>query len=94
MFASVCSFPTAIISQAGKAFIHTSNLLSEKGFERFKMQSHYTVGGFYFVSPDIVNTLAVRAGFSIIKKSTSSEYKTNKNMYYQRDYCLLIEKSG
>ena len=36
----------------GKCFLSTSNLLAPLGWERFSTQDKYTVGGFYFTTPD------------------------------------------
>lgn len=72
----------------GKVFLHTSNLTTQDGWDRFKIQDRYWPGGFYFITPETINVLAKRAGFKIIKHS---EVDTS-NFYYGRDYLFVMEK--
>ena len=72
----------------GKVFLHTSNLTTQAGWNRFKVQDRYWPGGFYFITPEIIETLAKRAGFKIIKHSTLDE----TNFYKNRDYLFVMEK--
>jgi len=75
----------------GRAIVHTANLNTEQGWQRFSKQQKYSEGGFYFVTNDIVNLLIKRCGgFKVIKYSVEDE--NTKNMYYLRDYIVLIEK--
>jgi hypothetical protein len=75
----------------GKALIHTANLISEQGWERFAAQSRFKEGGFYFVCPEIVNFLIAKTQcLKILKQSSSSD--DADNLYYQRDYVVLVEK--
>jgi hypothetical protein len=46
-----------------------ANLLAPDGWRRFARQKHYSVGGFYFISPDIAKCLLQHAGFSVLKCS-------------------------
>tara|TARA_B100000780_G_C21042815_1_gene418508 strand:- start:189 stop:1100 length:912 start_codon:yes stop_codon:yes gene_type:complete len=74
----------------GKVFLSTSNVLAPLGWDRFSKQSKYTVGGFYFVSPDMVKKMSKEAGFKVIQESQWDQ-KT-KNVYYERDYLFVLEK--
>lgn len=72
----------------GKVFLHTSNLKTQDGWERFKVQDRYWPGGFYFITPETISVLAERAGFKIIKHSEID----SSNFYYSRDYLFVMEK--
>ncbi len=41
-------------------------------------------------SPDIVRHLVSKAGMVLVKENNRSDMT---NVYYSRDYCILIEKS-
>lgn len=72
----------------GKVFLHTANLKTPGGWDRFKVQDRYWPGGFYFITPDIIDIFAEKAGFKIINHS-----KVDKsNFYYYRDYLFVMEK--
>lgn len=73
-------------------FIHTSNLFSKKGWKRFIKQSNYTVQGFYFITPQILNNLLIRIGFVIIKHSNESLIYQKNNLYFDRDYMIIARK--
>lgn len=78
------------LKKSGKAFIHTANIITPLGWSRFVQQDKYTPGGFYFLSPEIVHTLIDKAnGFKIIK---TSQHSVSNNMYYNRDYLIVLEK--
>ena len=70
--------------------LSVANLCSKMGFDRFKQQNQFKVAGFYFMSVDIICKLAKEAGFEV--KEVRSE-SGSKNLYYERDICLLIQKS-
>ena len=78
-----------MLKPEGVAFISTANLLTPGGWTRFSRQSRFTVGGFYFVSPEIVRALIDKAGFRIIKEADVDP----SNTYYNRDYLALITKA-
>ncbi|OLP87612.1 putative alpha-1,2-galactosyltransferase [Symbiodinium microadriaticum] len=59
----------AILRPGGFCFISFANLLAPDGWQRFAKQQKYSVGGFYFVSPDIVRCLLTHAGFSLVRMS-------------------------
>ena len=78
------------LKQDGHSFIHTTNLKSPGGWERFKSQQEFNVGTHYFISPEIVEILATHSGFKIIKASTHDP----TNFYLGRDYLIILEKMG
>lgn len=81
----------SVLKVGGRAIIHTANLVTEQGWERFASQSRFKEGGFYFVSPEIINFLVAKTkAFKILKSSSPNDDK--ENMYYQRDYMVLVEK--
>lgn len=77
-----------VLKPGGRAFLHTSNLTSDAGWQRFQAQGGYRVEGFYFVVPDIVRQLAARAGLRVIRELADGA----GNFYYERDYLVLLEK--
>lgn len=78
------------LKTGGRALIHTANLLAPLGWKRFVQQDKYTVGGFYFMTPEGLNMLVQQAGkLKIIKKSEVG----GDNMYYNRDYLIVVEKT-
>ena len=77
-----------LLKSGGKAFVHTANLAAPDGWARFAQQEEASVGGHYFVSPEIVHVLASRGGFKIIKSSTPDP----GNVYLNRDYLVVLEK--
>ncbi|KAM3573084.1 hypothetical protein VYU27_004953 [Nannochloropsis oceanica] len=90
-----------ILKPGGKAFLSTANLLTPAGFRRFAAQVKYTVGGFYFLSPDIVTLLLKKAGLKVLKTSEVpegfKEFSDDKgpakgNLYYGRDFLVVVER--
>ncbi|CAM9507307.1 unnamed protein product [Discosporangium mesarthrocarpum] len=77
-----------VLKPGGKAFVSTANLLSPGGWERFQMQSKYSVGGFYFICPAMVQKLVAEAGLKIVKEAPFDP----TNIYYYRDYLIILEK--
>lgn len=71
----------------GRAFFHTANLTTENGWSRFAAQPHFTVGGYYFVSPEIVRTLLDRAGLVVVE-----EAQLGPTGYRAQDFLVLVEK--
>ena len=74
----------------GTAFVSTSNLMAPGGWNRFAKQEKYSVGGFYFVSPDIVRLLVAKAGLTIVREGAQRA----SNVYLNRDFLLILTKNG
>lgn len=79
---------TVTLKPSGRAFLHTANLTAPGGWESFARQREYRPEGHYFVSPEIVHTLAHRAGLRIVKESTVDP----SNFYFNRDYLFVVER--
>jgi SAM-dependent methyltransferase len=77
-----------VLKPGGKVFVHTANLLTEAGWSRFAGQERYQPAGFYFVSPEIVDTLLGRAGLTILEHPALGA----SNFYLARDYLVVAEK--
>ncbi|TFJ87856.1 hypothetical protein NSK_001203 [Nannochloropsis salina CCMP1776] len=91
-----------LLKPSGKAFLSTANILSPAGWRRFAAQDKYTVGGFYFVSPEIVHGMLAKVGFHVVKHSEIPEgFKelsdmhglAKGNLYYGRDHLVVVEKA-
>lgn len=73
-----------------RAFISTSNLNAPDGFARFEKQTKYSVGGFFFVTPETVRTLASRAGLAVVRELDAPDAS---NTYYNRDYLAILKRA-
>ncbi len=80
---------TRALKPGGKAFLHTANLTSDAGWQRFAEQDHYRVEGFYFTTPQAVRTLVERAGLRLIAERSGG----SENFYYERDLFVLVERA-
>ncbi|CAE8655560.1 unnamed protein product, partial [Polarella glacialis] len=78
----------AILKPGGCCFVAFANLLAPAGWRRFSRQKRYSVGGFYFVSPDIVRCLLLRAGFEILRVSEVDV----DNTYLSRDLLVVARR--
>ncbi len=76
------------LKPGGKAFLHTANLTTEAGWERFVTQDRYRVEGFYFMVPQAVRSLVDRAGLRLLDELGGQP----GNFYYERDLLVLLEK--
>ena len=65
-----------------------ANLLAPDGWQRFRRQKKYSVGGFYFICPEICCFLLVQSGFRVVRASSP----TKGNTYLNRDFLVLVEK--
>jgi len=96
---------TSILKPGGAIAISTANLAAPLGFDRFAKQRKYSAGGFYFVTPDMIELLAHRTGWKIVKKSHPSLSTadspmseapvasfTGENIYYNRDFVCLMQR--
>lgn len=77
-----------VLRKGGRAFLHTSNLCAPGGWKSFSNQESYSVIRHYFISPEIVNTLAERADLAIVKESSIDP----GNFYLNRDYLFVVER--
>lgn len=77
-----------VLRPAGLAFLHTTNLLTGKGWERFSSQEKYTLEGHYFITPEILDHLALKAGLTVVKKADEDP----ANFYKARDCLVLLRK--
>mmetsp|Transcript_153670 Transcript_153670/g.294443 ORF Transcript_153670/g.294443 Transcript_153670/m.294443 type:complete len:367 (-) Transcript_153670:64-1164(-) len=77
-----------ILRPGGYCFVSFANLLAPDGWRRFVRQSRYTVGGFYFVSPDIARCLLTRGGFEVCRVSAPA----SGNTYLNRDLLVLARR--
>ena len=80
-----------MLKPGGKIFLSTSNILAPLGWARFAKQQKYTVGGFYFISPDIAKKMAVEMGFTVVQESSWTS--GTDNVYYERDFLFVLEKN-
>lgn len=78
----------SMLSDTGVAFISTANICSTLGWNRFSNQKRFTVGGFYFISPDIIRHLANKADLEIVQETPKDE----TNLYYNRDFLCILRK--
>ncbi len=79
-----------VLEPGGRALVHTANLRTPGGWERFASQPAPTIRGFFFVTPETVDLLAERAGFVVERRSALD----SSNFYYRRDYVALLRKPG
>jgi SAM-dependent methyltransferase len=79
-----------VLEPGGRALVHTANLRTPGGWERFASQPAPTIRGFFFVTPETIDLLAERAGFVVERRSEIDP----GNFYYRRDYIALLRKPG
>jgi SAM-dependent methyltransferase len=77
------------LKPGGKAFLHTTNLAAQAGWENFCAQQQNDPTDHCFISPEIVDIFAARSNLRIIKKSAIDP----TNFYLNRDYLFVLEKS-
>lgn len=77
-----------VLKPGGRAFLSTANFLSPGGWDRFIAQDKYSVGGFYFMCPDMVRLMLGKAGLTVVREGEHDA----SNSYYNRDYLVLVEK--
>jgi len=79
-----------LLAPGGRAFVHTASIATPLGWQKFSGQKGFSVGGLYFVCPDLIAILCERAGFERIKESSPD----SKNDYLNRDYLVVLEKQA
>lgn len=77
-----------MLREGGRTFLHTANLATEAGWDRFAMFDAYSVEGFYFLSPELVQILVSHTPFRFVVSSTPAP----DNFYLARDYLFVLEK--
>lgn len=77
-----------LLEPGGRALVHTANLRTPGGWERFASQPAPSIRGFFFVTPETVDLLAQNAGFVVERRSDVDP----SNFYYRRDYLALLRK--
>jgi SAM-dependent methyltransferase len=77
-----------VLRPGGMAFLHTTNLTTAAGWQRFSAQSRATLDGHFFVVPEEIRLLAAKAGLSVEKESSEDP----SNFYAARDYLVLLRK--
>eukprot|EP01126_Amoeba_proteus_P003366 TRINITY_DN1111_c0_g1_i13.p1 TRINITY_DN1111_c0_g1~~TRINITY_DN1111_c0_g1_i13.p1 ORF type:complete len:148 (-),score=21.86 TRINITY_DN1111_c0_g1_i13:187-630(-) len=80
-----------VLKPGGRALVHTANLTTAQGWARFSSQTKFTEGGFYFICPEMVLFLISKTKSLRVIKS-SSERDDPNNVYFQRDFLVLVEK--
>lgn len=77
-----------VLKTDGRAFVHTTNLTSDGGWDNFAKFDQYRPETHFYVSPETVRTLARRAGFDVVKESVPD----SRNFYLARDYLVILAK--
>ena len=80
----------ACLKPGGRFFVSTATLSTPDGWARFASQSQFTVGGFYFHSPDTVRMLGTRCGLQVVQESEPDA----SNIYLNRDFLVVFEKGA
>ncbi len=83
---------SSCLAPGGMAFVSTANVLSHAGWQRFASQTHYTVGGFHFVSPDTVLHMIRMAGLQVVVSHSAGPQERFPNVYLDRDFLVLVRK--
>ncbi|KAG5184383.1 methyltransferase type 12 [Tribonema minus] len=80
------------LTERGRAFLSFASVCSRLGWERFARQSKFTVGGFYFMCPEMVRFIVAKAGLRIVREGPPEG--TTDNVYYNRDFLIVVEKDS
>jgi len=80
----------SLLAPGGRAFVSTANLLAPDGFARFEAQAKYSVGGFFFVTPETSHCLLRNAGLAVVRELAAPDAS---NTYYNRDYLALLRRA-
>jgi SAM-dependent methyltransferase len=79
-----------VLKPGARAFLHTANLTTGEGWKLFSSQGRFDVTGFYFLTPEMVDTLLAHTDLGIVKRSEPG----SPNYYIDRDYLFVLEKAG
>lgn len=77
------------LKPGGRAFLHTTNLAADGGWQNFCAPRANDPTDHQFLSPEIIDIFAQRSGLHLIKRSTIDP----SNFYLSRDYLFILEKS-
>jgi len=77
-----------LLRPGGRCFLTFANLLAPDGWRRFARQRSFTVGGFYFISPEIARFLLQRVGLEVLRVSAPQA----GNTYLNRDLLVLARR--
>lgn len=78
-----------MLCPGGRAMVHVANIAGPRGWEKFSRQKGFSVGGLYWLCPEMVAVLAEHGGFSIVADSKPDP----ENEYLNRDYIAVLERS-
>jgi hypothetical protein len=78
----------SVLKPCGRAFLHTTNLASTAGWENFRSQQADHPYSHHWLTPEMIDVFADRAGLRIIKRSEQDP----SNFYLNRDYLFVLEK--
>jgi SAM-dependent methyltransferase len=78
-----------LLAPGGRALVHVASLATPLGWEKFARQRGFSVSGFYFLCPELVDILAAQAGFTTVEESAPDP----GNEYLSRDYLVVLEKT-
>ncbi|MBD2212503.1 methyltransferase domain-containing protein [Calothrix sp. FACHB-156] len=76
-----------VLNVGGKAFIHTTNITTLKGWERFAAEANGEIL-YYPTSPEAIKLLINKAQMQVLKESIPD----GKNFYLERDYLVVMQK--
>ncbi|KAF0694519.1 Aste57867_14601 [Aphanomyces stellatus] len=77
-----------LLRPGGHCFFSTANLTAPDGWARFQKQAKFSIGGFYFTCPQLIDFVLAQCGFEIVQRGAPSP----TNMYLNRDYLLVVQK--
>lgn len=77
-----------ILKPSGKVFIHTLDITTPMGWERFKAQRNYGEGLYFPTSPESIRFLLSKVDMEVVKESQPNQ----NNFYTYRDYLVVAQK--
>lgn len=78
-----------VVHRDGLITVHTANLETATGWERFSEQTEYSPEAHFFVTPSTVRLLLHRAGFELVDESQEEP----ANFYLARDYIAVARRT-
>jgi SAM-dependent methyltransferase len=78
-----------VLRPGGLVMAHTTNLTTDRGFERFaRLPARPFVGQHQYVTPEAIHVLLERSGLEYVKGSEPR----GDNLYLNRDYIVIARK--